>query len=274
MHSEITVRTFQQWLEELAPPELAASWDNVGLQVGHPENRVQKVMISLDPSLSVVNEAIQFQCNLIITHHPLIFKPLNRINLDEPVGRVLQLAILNGISVLSAHTNLDAANGGVNDALTSLLGLNNVKSVQEAGVSLDETVLASIVRVGYFDKSMNITELSSFLKERLRIEKVTVVSASETVQIRKVLICGGSGGGAVKLAVELDCDALISGDIKYHDAMYAMETGLAVFDVGHFASEQVVVSKLVEFFEKKIEASDANIEILAARSEKDPFTVM
>ncbi|HEC32288.1 MAG TPA: Nif3-like dinuclear metal center hexameric protein, partial [Deltaproteobacteria bacterium] len=85
MHSEITVRTFQQWLEELAPPELAASWDNVGLQVGHPENRVQKVIISLDPSLSVVNEAIQFQCNLIITHHPLIFKPLNRINLDEPV---------------------------------------------------------------------------------------------------------------------------------------------------------------------------------------------
>ena len=274
MISDITVKTFQQWLEELAPADLAASWDNVGLQIGHPEEKVRKVMVSLDPSLAVLNEAIEYNCNLVITHHPLIFKPINRISFDEPIGEVIRLAVLNDLSIVSAHTNLDAANGGVNDTLSSLLDLEDTRCLQDTGLPVEDPVLESIARVGNLSTSMEVEELVTFLKEKLSLDKVRVVAGSGSSKVERVLICGGSGGTAVRVAIQTGCDALISGDIKYHEAMLALENGLAIFDVGHFASERVILEKLAAYFRKKLELCNASIEVIEAKNERDPFTIM
>ncbi len=274
MIPSITVKTFEQWLEELAPPDLAASWDNIGLQVGDRKSKVNKVLVGLNPSLAVLNEAVSNRCNLIITHHPLIFNPLKKIDVDDSPGCVIRLAIRNDISILAAHTNLDAADGGVNDTLAGLLEVANVKKLSETGITLDDDVLGAIVRVGEFEQAMEIKEVVTLLKEKLLVENVTVVTGTGTRIIKKVLLCGGSGGSAIKVALQLACDALISGDIKYHDAMYAYEKGITVFDVGHFASEFVIVDRLARFFELKLQECKSDIEVLQARSETDPFVVM
>ncbi len=274
MISEITVTTFQQWLEELAPTELAASWDNVGLQVGSPKNRVEKVIVGLDPSLTVLHEAIENNCNLLVTHHPLIFKPLNKINLEETSGKIIRLAIVNNISILAAHTNLDATQGGVSDTLARSLGLADVKCAQEVLEHVDDPILAQIARVGSFKPSMSVREVCDTLKQKLDVDTISVVGGEESTRIEKVLVCGGSGGSAVKLALELHSDALIAGDIKYHDAMNALENQLVVFDVGHFASEHLIVNRLVAFFQRKLEECGRDVAVIAAGTERDPFRVM
>ena len=274
MISEITVGTFERWLNELAPAELAASWDNVGLQVGSLKNRVGKVIVSLDPSVRVFHEAIENNCDLLVCHHPLLFKPLKKINIDESPGNCIRLAILNNISVLAAHTNLDAARGGVNDTLASSLGLLNVESVRENSEGSEDGLLEAIARVGYFEQALSVDRVCEILKEKLSVGTVSVVSSETSSPVRKVMLCGGSGGSAIKLAIKCGCDALISGDIKYHDAMSAYENGMVIFDVGHFASERVIVGALADFFRVKVDECGQSIDVIEAESEKDPFTVV
>jgi len=267
------VGTFVQWLEELAPPDLAASWDNVGLQVGDPDRRVQKVMVSLDPSFAVVEEAIDRGCDLIVTHHPLIFKPLKKITSDNLVGRILLALIFNGISVISAHTNLDATKGGVNDTLATLLGLKHVQAVGETGADIDDSQPRGMARLGEFEPGKSLEDLCGFLKERLSIPHVRVVSGPDSGVIKKVLVCGGSGGTMLEVALKLGCDALISGDIKYHDAINARENNLTVLDVGHFGSEHVIVAELARYFESRI-GERGGVEIIQAKGEVDPFAIV
>ncbi len=274
MISEITVGTFERWLNELAPAELAASWDNVGLQVGSPNSKVRKVIVSLDPSIHVFHEAIENNCDLIVCHHPLLFNPLKKINIDESPGNCVRLAIINNISVLAAHTNLDATRGGVNDTLASSLGLLDVESVRESSDGSGDGLLEAIARVGYFKQALSVDEVCEILKEKLSVETVSVVSPETSSPVKKVMLCGGSGGSVIKLAIKSGCDALISGDIKYHDAMCAYENGIIIFDVGHFASERVIVSALADFFRLKVEECGQNIDVIEAESEKDPFTVV
>lgn len=269
-----TVNIVQNWIHHYAPPELAAPWDNVGLQIGNPDATVEKILVALDPSLEVFKEAKDLGCELIVTHHPLFFKPISHIILNEPVGKFISLAIVNEIALMAAHTNLDAAPGGVNDTLAEVLHLENIKIVNQTGDDSEDSEVAAMCRTGEFPQSSMVGEVSSLLKRKLGLSFLRLVAEDESRLVKKVLVCSGSGARAIPLATRLGYDALITGDLKYHDAMLALSRKLIVFDVGHFSSEYVIVEKLVECLKRRAEQDGVDVTVVASSTEKDPFMIV
>lgn len=213
-------------MEMIAPPELAEEWDNPGLMVGMQNQEIKKVLVSLDLNMEVVEEATENDVDLVITHHPLIFHPLKRI--DNPV---LIKLIQRNICVYSAHTNLDAAQGGVNDALAAALHL---KQVQAEGM----------LRYGKIEP-ISLSEWEKSVREHLQVSALRVSGDPETV-ISQVAVLGGSGGGFVQQASQLGCDVLVTGEASYHHAQQAQELGIALIAAGHYETETVVVPNLAD----------------------------
>jgi len=269
-----TVGIVQNWLHRYAPQELAARWDNVGLQIGNPDSTVEKILVALDPSLEVFKEAKNLGCDLIITHHPLFFKPISHIILNEPVGKIISLAMVNEIALLAAHTNLDVTPGGVNDTLAEVLHLENIKTVNQTGDVSEDSEIAAMCRTGEFPQPLTVCEVSSLLKRNLGLSFLRLVAEDQSHPVKKVLVCSGSGAQAIPLATRLGYDALITGDLKYHDAMLALGRKLIVFDVGHFSSEYVIVEKLVEYLKMEAKQDRVDVTAVASSKEKDPFMIV
>ncbi len=271
MRRKLTVETFESWLDEIAPAETALSWDNVGLQLGDPGAEVRKVLGALDPTLSVVREAVEEGCDLIVTHHPLFFKPLSCINTRSSLGEAIKTALQNEVSIISAHTNLDGANNGVTYILSTEIGLERISRLKPSGKLHNMAEVLHLARIGEFGLSKSVDEVCSLLKTRLGVPTIKVVCADRERAVKKLLVCGGSGGSMVAVALEYACDALVTGDVKYHDAMSALEEGLVVFDVGHFSSEYVIVVKLIDFFQSKAEELGVELKLVRSKRETDPF---
>ena len=238
-------------IEQLAPKSLAEDFDNVGLLLGRGDRQVKKIMVMLDLDKRTINEAIEARVDLVITHHPIIFSPLKSVTDD----RLLTL-IENNISVISAHTNLDSAPGGVNDVLAELLGLKNIVSIN---VISDSPLCA---KAGDIDKC-SFGELIRLVKEKLNIKTVRYIG-DLSKQVSKVAVLGGSGGDFVAVIKENGYDAYITADIKYHQAQFADDVDLCVIDAGHFETENPVCRKLKEYLEA--EFSDIEV-VLSSRKE-------
>lgn len=221
-------------MESLAPLDLQEEWDNSGWQIKLENDELTKVMLALSPTLDVVEQAIEFGCNLIITHHPLFFSEMKTIVSDSIQNKVAIQAIKNDIQIYSAHTNLDKAQGGINDLIAKLLGLTNVRD--EFG----------LVRVGEIDP----TEINNFVhkvKIVLNCKEVRLINPmgldiSKEQEIKTVAICSGSGGDFVN---KVDADLFITGDIKYHTAIEVQDK--AVLDAGHFETERIVLPYLEDY---------------------------
>ncbi len=212
------------FLERRAPLETAEEWDNSGLQIGGFNQEIKNVLISLDFTDEVLDSAIKNNCELIITHHPVIFKPLYQIT-DKNIIKALK----NDISIYSAHTNLDIAENGVNDALASALGLTKVKS-------------DGILRYGELDKDMSLDEFISYLKEKLNVSFLRVSKFNR--KIRKVGVVGGSGGDFLNLAIEAGCDAFVTGEASYHLAETATKNDIMLVSAGHYETEVFICEQL------------------------------
>lgn len=232
----------------LVPETLAEDWDNVGLQAGSVEWPARGILLALDADLSVLEKAKEVDANVIITHHPLIFTPLKRLNLDTPVGRVLERAVVDRIVIYSAHTNLDIVEGGVNDTLADRIGL------------LNKRPLASIGRVGELAAPETIGRIAEKIKADFSIPHVTTVGSRDKL-IKTVAVCGGSGGSLVQDAAESGADLLITGDVKYHAAKDSEACGLSVIDMGHFASESSVLPVLASLIKKTLEGEGIDIGV-------------
>ena len=218
------LKEITDFLETIAPIDTAEEWDNPGLQIGNPNQEVANIVVSLDFTDDVLEFAINNNCQLIITHHPLIFKPLYQIS-DENIIK----AIKNDISVYSAHTNLDVAENGVNDALASALGLTKVKA-------------DGILRYGELEKEMSAEEFISYIKDRLNVPFLRI---SEYVKsVKKVGVVGGSGGDFLSLAVDNDCDAFITGEASYHLAEIASKNDIMLVSAGHYETEVLICEHL------------------------------
>ncbi|MCK9479433.1 MAG: Nif3-like dinuclear metal center hexameric protein [Firmicutes bacterium] len=231
----ITVLDIAAVMEEYAPKALAEKWDNVGLLVGSYNSKVNTILIALDADNDIISEAVKMGADLIITHHPIIFNAINSVTDDTVTGMLLQRLIRNNISLYAAHTNLDTAKGGVNDALAHELELSNVVDLCAPGFD-------GGARMGRV-KKQTLGEFAGFVKNTLNSAVIKRVGdASKTIQT--VGVCGGSGGYMIESAKQSGCDALVTGEAKYSDEQKAAQLGLCLIEAGHFETENIICREI------------------------------
>lgn len=221
-------------LNELAPMELAESWDNVGLMLGRVNKEVRKILIALDITDEVVRQAIDHKVDLIVTHHPLIFKPCKSITDRQWQQELILTLAENCIAVYSAHTNLDAVSSGVNDALAKALELEDYEILDD---------VSHIGRIGSVEPT-SIEQFGIKVKKALAADYVVLGNAGKGV--KTVAVCGGAGADFIKLALAKGADTLVTGDIKYHEAQEAVFSGLNIIDAGHQPTERLILESLAD----------------------------
>ena len=221
------------FLEEKYPRSNAEEWDNVGLLVGNNKKDVKKIQLSIDATEKAVDYAAQNNVDMIVTHHPLIFKPLKSIVMSELSGRKIIKLIENGLNLYSIHTNLDSSKDGLNDYILELLEVKKYK-ILDINAN-DET--AGIGRMYTLEEKITILEYADFIKTKMEIKNVRVTSNDLKSEVKKIALINGSGMSYWRKVKSLGADLFITGDISYHDALDAKESGLHLIDIGHFESE-------------------------------------
>jgi dinuclear metal center YbgI/SA1388 family protein len=369
-----TVADMIDLMEEVAPSRLVEDWDNSGLQCGNPDQPVSRVMVALDPTPEVIQGACDAGAQLLITHHPLIFRPITTIDLRKPLGIMVETAVRSGLSVFCAHTNLDAAAGGLNDRFAEMIGLDDINVMShsrpiedtyklvvyvpeshldrvlevffayEQGVignyscctfrqpgtgtfkpgmearpflgktgevaSADEFRIEATVksyaaqkllsglrkvhpyeamawdlyplygksseeglgRTGMLPEAMDIAMLARRVKAALDIKTVRMVCARNPM-VRKVAVCTGSGSGLLKDFFVSDADVFITGDLRYHDARELEMQKRAAIDVGHFASERLMLDMVQKKLSLKCRENNHDVVIETWKQERDPFVM-
>ena len=220
------------YLCELAPLEKQMSFDNAGFQLGRGGNEVHRALLALDVTNAVVREAEGLGAELIISHHPLIFTPVKNItDCDAEHRRLLKLTAKD-IAVISMHTNLDIAEGGVNDVLIRLLGAEPECALDADGCG----------RIGTLPEEKNMENFLTECKAALRVMGLRYYSAGRPVH--RIAVMGGSGGDCVDDAYTKGCDTYVTADIKYHQFLHAAELGINLIDADHFCTEAPVMYSL------------------------------
>jgi dinuclear metal center YbgI/SA1388 family protein len=257
----LTVAELVAALERLAPRELAAPWDNPGLQVGDMAAQVHRALLALDAGVAAVAEAARTGSQALISHHPLILEPLRSLRLDEPQGAALGLAVREGVAVISAHTSLDAAAWGVSQVLAERLGLEDIVPLEPSGGPGE-----GLGRIGRLAQPLGQAELAGLCRERLGAAFVRCVEGRGG-RLSRVAVCGGSGGSLIGAALAAGAEAFVTGDVKYHQAREC-EGRLAVIDCGHFSGERPVLERLAERLQAEL-AGRLQVSLFAG--EQDPF---
>ena len=258
----IKVNNIINEMDLLAPTYLKEDFDNVGLMVGDKNKEVKKVLLALDCTLKVIEEAKKENVELIITHHPLIFKRPSSITTDTLQGKKIIELIKNDISLYSSHTNLDSVENGLNDTIVSILGFDNSK-ILEKNKRDDKAGLGRIVSL---KESIQLEDLISKIKKSLNINNLRVVKGKD--KVNKIAIINGSGQDFIGKAVALGADCIITGDTTYHFASDYKEMEISILDVGHFASEQITFFNVMENLKEKFK----DVEFITSTVEEDPFS--
>ncbi|WP_025270462.1 Nif3-like dinuclear metal center hexameric protein [Hippea sp. KM1] len=215
------------YLEAYFPLSLQEGWDNSGLQISPQESSIKGVLLSLDVNSQTIDEAVELGCNLIIAHHPVLFSSTKKIFKDFYPYNVLYKAIQNGLGVYAFHTNLDIAEGGLNDYLCNLLELEDVEVIEDKRP----------LRIGRLKESMSLEGFVDYVKERLSCPMTKYIRSNDR-PIRRVAICSGSCMELMHDILGLDFDVFLSGDLKHHTAIFAKESGINVVDATHFHTEK------------------------------------
>jgi len=234
-------------LEQFAPLPMQEDYDNAGLQVGLTEVEVSGALLCLDVTEDIIDEAIEKKCNLIVSHHPLIFHKLCRITGEDAVQRTVWKALDHHITVVSMHTNMDAAQGGVNYKIAEKLGLQNIKfigkqqTVEIHHTSDDGSVVAEKRYggegiIGEFPEQMAADDLILMLRQRFGVECVQCNQLLRK-EIRKVALCGGAGSFLLDEAIHAGADAFVTGEMHYHE-FFGHDQQIQICVIGHYQSEQ------------------------------------
>lgn len=232
----VTVREVFDFLQEKAPFQYQADFDNAGFLVGRRDAEVRKILVSLDITEEVADEADRWGAELIVSHHPVIFRPVKSITDETVTGRILMRLLECGVAAICAHTNLDAVAEGVNDALARALGLEDVGQLHQEGVD-EQGRPYGIGRIGNV-KVQSFTEFSVFVKKALGANGVRCADGGRPV--RKVAVGGGACADMMGDALALGCDTFVTADVKYNGFLDARALGLNLIDAGHFPTENVV----------------------------------
>ena len=240
-----TVREIESFLYGWAPRELAESWDNVGLLVGDPEAAVERVLVALDITPQVAEEALERGCQLIVAHHPVMncaWHPVQTVRADDRQGRTLTALLRGGVAAICMHTNLDAAEGGVNDILAEKLGLTQPEMLTEEKIG----------RIGTLKCEIPLVEFTHSVIELLGCNGLRYVDAGRPVH--RVAVGGGACGCYIPQAVAAGCDTFVTSDLKYND--FLDTEGLNLIDAGHFPTENVVCPALRDWLQRAFPAVD------------------
>lgn len=241
-----TVHEIEQALFDLAPKSGAMSWDNVGQLLGDPDQEVSRILVSLDITEAVADEAIASGCQLIVAHHPVMnckWLPVQTVRSDTPQGHLLLKLLRNGVSAICMHTNLDVAPGGVNDALASALRLEDPGPLSEED---------GIGRVGDLPASMALRDFVQLVSRTLGCNGIRYCDAGRTVC--RVAVGGGSCGDYTDAAIAAGCDTFVTADLGYHQFLDAPGKGINLIDAGHFPTEDLVCAKVISFLDTRFPA--------------------
>ena len=231
-----TVKTIEDALFSLAPREGAMDWDNVGQLLGDPDQEVSRVLVALDITEAVAEEAIASGCQLIVAHHPVMnckWLPVQTVRSDTPQGHLLLRLLRNNVSAICMHTNLDTAWGGVNDALAEALKLIDPGPLGEDGIG----------RVGSLEVPVPLPEFVKAVSKALGCNGVRYADAGKLV--RRVAVGGGSCGSYTDAAIAAGCDTFVTSDLGYHQFLDAPGKGINLIDAGHFPTEDPVCEKVI-----------------------------
>lgn len=263
-----TVQDFSDFLEGFAPSRLAEDWDNAGLLVGDPALAVRRVMTCLTVTPASADEATREKVDLIVSHHPLPFRPLKRVTTDSVPGRLLWQLIRSGVSIHSPHTRFDSAAMGINQRLAAGLGLVDVLPLvpftdNHGGADPDGLGAG---RFGHLAAPLSLDECAARLKQFLSIDGLHIVG-EKSRSIKRVAVACGSAGAYLEVAGPLGCDLLVTGETSFHTCLEAEATGIALLLPGHYASERFAVECLADVLAEQF----PGIEIWASRDEADPL---
>lgn len=235
-------------IEDAFPKENAYDWDNVGLLVGDKNSDIKKVLLTLDITEKTLSEAIENNCQLILSHHPILFSPIKQVTTDTAEGRIILTAARHGISIYAAHTNCDVAKTGINEHLSGLFELENAEALEENGLG----------RVGTLKKECTLTELCSLVKALLNLDFVRFCGEGQKI-VKTVAIGSGACSDSIPFAIEKGADVMITGDTKYH-SLLDFKDKIAVIDAGHYGTEIVVC----DIFKNLL--SDKPVEVVYTKS--------
>ena len=249
-----TVKDILQFIESVAPPELKLEGDNIGLLCGHADKEVKTVLVALDPFVSVCREAVEENADLLVTHHPIIHGTISAVTDQSTFGQAILELMAHNISAVNAHTNLDCADGGVNDTLASRVGLSDIQKIAADPHGL--------LRMGRVEEQA----LEAFLpkvKANLGCAGLRYVDSGK--RVHKVAVGGGSCGSELAAVVAAGCDTFVTADVKYNQFWDAKMLGVNMIDAGHFFTENPVVAVLAE----KIQAAFPQIQVKISKNHTD-----
>jgi GTP cyclohydrolase I len=246
--------------DRLFPLNLAEPWDNCGIQIGDPDRRIFSAAFSLDPTLRTVSFAAEKECQLLITHHPVLLEPIKNFLATNHSSSILMAAARARVDIVSLHTNLDAAPGGLNDCLAKAIGMQDISVPMSA----------SCARFGRLSAPMSVYELASVLVGKFESSSLRVI-ADKDILVETVFCASGSGMGYWSEVLRCNPDVVVTGDVRYHSAQEAIERGIPVIDAGHFHLEKTAPVIMAAAFKREFDLLESQISCLICELEKDPF---
>ena len=256
-----TVQQVYEEMQRIAPLELAESWDNPGLLVDCG-GTVQKVLVTLDITPEVVEEAARKHCEVIVAHHPVIFSPLKKIGPQDVPCQLVRA----GISAICMHTNLDAAEGGVNEVLAGIFGMKNLETFADGCGRVGEIELNSVKGLAYQVQK----ELASRCNLPENGPAVQIKLVDNGRMVKRLAVISGAGGSLFEDAIAVGADCLLTGEANHHHAIDAKRLGLSLIAAGHYATEFPVTAAVAE----KLRAALPKLEVLVSEANKDPYTYL
>ena len=259
----VTLNAICDFMHQLAPLELAEEWDNVGLLIGDVDQKIDEILVCLTLTPNVVEEAIEKQVSLIITHHPLPFRSFKRITTDTVEGKSLWRLIGNQIAIYSAHTAFDSARKGINHQLAEHLQLKEIAPF----VPTDRDPLVGTGRTGITAAGSSLQKIAEKAKESLLLDSIRIVGKADQA-VSKVAIACGSGGSLFDLAYKAGCDLFLTGEATFHDCLKAEALGVGIILTGHYASERFAMERLATVLGEQF----PEVNTQPSTSEKDPLS--
>lgn len=242
------------FMDRLYPLENAESWDNCGLLIGFHNNPVKNILLCLDVTDDTVDEAINLDCQMIISHHPVIFKSLKRVSGEDYIQYLVHKIIRNDICVYSAHTNMDISEGGTNDIMTEMLSLKN------------KGMLDGIGRYGELGQEMPMEEFVRMLKTLFNARNVRYTGA-DTKKVKKIALCTGAYDGNLQSVMKCKPDVFLTGEMKYHQTIDMVKSGVDAVTIGHFESEVIFKERLKYVLNNKYK----DIKVILSEAETSLF---
>ncbi|WP_461207789.1 Nif3-like dinuclear metal center hexameric protein [Clostridium sp. DL1XJH146] len=266
----LKIKDLDNIMQEFAPNIYKEDYDNVGLMVGDNGQQINNILIALDCTMNVIDEAIAKSCNTIVTHHPLLFVKPQNITMNSVKGSKIIKLIKNNINLYSSHTNLDSTHNGLNDLLMSILGLENTQIMEYSKVKLAHEKKVGIGRVAVLDTPIIFEKLILKVKEDLEINTLRY-TGDENKEINKIAVINGSGQDYFQLAKDMGADCIITGDTTYHFVSDFMEEGMCIIDAGHFSTEWTAMQLFAGKLKNRINEKGFNNSVLISENSVDPY---